>query len=115
MTEPSARALSTLEYHVLLALARGSAHGYAIRDAVEQESEGTLSPRAGTLYRVIARLLTTGLAAETREKDDDGPHPGRARRYYTLTTEGQAALAAEARRLRGAAALAERRLRVSGP
>jgi DNA-binding PadR family transcriptional regulator len=107
--------LSTLEYHVLLALASGPAHGYAIRDAVEGESAGTLTPRPGTLYRVISRLLAEGLAYETEPEEDPGPHPGRSRRYYALSLDGRAALAKEARRLRGAAALAEERLRLSPP
>lgn len=102
--------LSTLEYHVLLAIGEGPMHGYAIRDAVEDESERTLSPRAGTLYRVIARLMTSGLVREAEARDDDGRHPGRARRYYELTPEGRIALVDEARRLKGAAALALERL-----
>lgn len=106
---------SRLEYHVLLALAWGPMHGYAIRGAVERESGGTLEPRAGTLYRVIARLMASGLAVETDAVDDAGPHPGRTRRYYELTSEGRAVLGREARRLKEAAALAEERLGVGRP
>jgi len=102
--------LSTLDYHVLLAIAEGPMYGYAIRDAVERESDGTLTPRAGSLYRVVARLTSAGFVTEADAPDDDGRHPGRARRYYELTVVGQGALAAEARRLKGAAALAEKRL-----
>lgn len=108
-------ALSTLEYHVLLAMAGGALHGYAIRDAVEEESRGTLQPRAGSLYRVLARLLEVGLVDETEPADDPGPHPGRPRRYYALTAAGRAALAEEARRLKMAAALAEDRLSPGRP
>lgn len=108
-------ALSTLDYHVLLAVADGPMHGYAIRDAVEDESEGTLTPRAGTLYRVIARLIVSGWVVETETPADAAPHPGRSRRYYALTSEGRGALAAEARRLRGASALAEDRLSTGRP
>lgn len=110
MTEQSTAALSTLEYHVLLAMAEGPRHGYAIRTAVEAESQGTLTPRAGTLYRVIARLVSHGLVADVEPRADEGPHPGRARKYYGLTDTGRIALSAEAARLRGAAALAEERL-----
>lgn len=107
--------LSSLEYHVLLAIADGPLYGYAIRDAVEEESEGTLTPRAGSLYRVIARLIDSGQVAETPPPDDEEQHPGRARRWYELTEAGRAAVLAEARRLRGAAALAESRLRPEHP
>jgi len=103
--------MSTLEYHVLLALAGGPLHGYAIKDAVTDESSGTLTPRAGSMYRVIARLLTSGLVVET--KGDSEPHPGLARKYYALSARGRAALAAEARRQKSAAAVAERRLGVA--
>jgi DNA-binding PadR family transcriptional regulator len=103
--------MSTLEYHVLLALASGALHGYAIKDAVVAESSGTLAPRAGSMYRIIARLMTSGFVVEA--KGDSDPHPGLARKYYALTARGRAALAAEARRQKNAAAIAERRLGIA--
>jgi hypothetical protein len=51
-----------------------------------------------------------GFVKETRPEEAVDPHPGLARRYYGLTSAGRQALAAEARRLKSAAALAERRL-----
>ena len=104
--------MSLLEYHVLLALASAPLHGYAVKDAVAVESGGTLTPRAGSLYRVIARLMTVGFVKDSALADPD-PHPGLARKYYTLTPSGRAALAAEARRLKQAAAMAEKRLGVA--
>jgi DNA-binding PadR family transcriptional regulator len=104
--------MSTLEYHVLLAMAHGPLYGYAIKQAVESESAGTLTPRAGSLYRVIARLMTRGLVREATPRSAPS-HPGLARRYYALTSEGRSTLAAEADRLKGAAALAEKRLRTA--
>jgi PadR family transcriptional regulator PadR len=106
-------ALSRIEYHVLLAIASGPLYGYAIKDAVAEESDGGLKPRAGTLYRVIARLMTWGLVEESEPGGAVSPHPGLARKYYGLTSEGQRALASEASRLKRAAALAEKRLRVA--
>ncbi|HEV7668226.1 MAG TPA: PadR family transcriptional regulator [Thermoanaerobaculia bacterium] len=102
--------MSNLEYHVLLALANGQLHGYAIKDAVESESEGTLAPHAGSLYRVLARLMTAGLVGEAYPADEPTPHPGLSRRYYELTAAGRKALALEARRLLAAATVAEKRL-----
>ncbi len=102
--------MDSLVYHILLALATGPAHGYAIKDAVARESDGTLTPRAGSLYRVIARLVTDRLVTEV----DPGPgaesHPGIPRRYYALTAAGKRSLSAEAARLKRAASVAEKRL-----
>jgi DNA-binding PadR family transcriptional regulator len=94
---------------VLLALASGALHGYAIAERVAAESGGTLQPRAGSLYRVIARLVGLGLVAES-ETEPDVAHPGLARRYYTLTAHGRRALADDTRRLKRTAAVAEKRL-----
>jgi DNA-binding PadR family transcriptional regulator len=63
---------------------------------------------------VIARLISWGFVAEATPEGDVEPHPGRTRRYYALTRAGRSALAEEAARLKGAAALAEKRLRVAG-
>jgi DNA-binding PadR family transcriptional regulator len=105
--------MNRLDYHVLLALAAGPLHGYAVKQRIEEESGGALTPQAGSLYRVIARLMTSGLVAETDPAGPESPHPGLARRYYALTGAGRRALAAEAGRLKGAAALAEKRLRAA--
>lgn len=109
MTPRTSGGRSPLDYHVLLAMAGGPMYGYAIKEAVEAESDGAVTPRPGSLYRVLARLMAEGLVDEAEPRDVE-PHPGRARRYYGLTAVGRAALAAEASRLKGAAALAEERL-----
>ena len=114
MTGRNAGGMSSLDYHVLLAMANGPLYGYAIKDAVETESAGTLTPRAGSLYRVLARLMTRGLVTEAEPVETISPHPGRERKYYGLTADGRGALAAEARRQTGAAALAEERLGAPG-
>jgi DNA-binding PadR family transcriptional regulator len=101
---------SLLEYHVLLSMGNGPLYGYAIKDAVESESAGALSPRAGSLYRVLARLMNAGLVTEAAPESEPSPHPGRARKYYALTDDGRRVLGAEAKRLKEAATLAEERL-----
>jgi len=102
--------MSILEYHVLLALATGPQYGYAIKEAVAAESAGTLTPRAGSLYRVLARLMSEGVVKEADPVGETPPHPGLARRYYALSAAGRRALAAEARRLKQTATVAEKRL-----
>lgn len=105
--------MSNLEYHVLLALAGGPLYGYAIKEAVANESAGTVAPRAGSLYRVIARLTTAGLVVEADPAEEPPPHPGHARRYYALTTAGRRELSTEAARLKRTAAMAQKRLGVA--
>jgi DNA-binding PadR family transcriptional regulator len=104
--------VSPLEYHVLLALASGDLHGYAIAERVAAESGGALRARAGSLYRVIARLISAGLVVES-EAEAEVSHPGLKRRYYGLTGAGRRSLAEEARRLKQVAGVAEKRLGVA--
>jgi DNA-binding PadR family transcriptional regulator len=103
--------MKLLEYYVLLALSAGSRHGYAIKDAVAADSAGAETPRAGTLYRVIARLITAGWVRETSPGPDAPAHPGLERRYYGLTATGRRALADQTQRLKSVATTAEKRLR----
>lgn len=85
--------------HILLALRRGSKHGYAIMREVEELSGGAVKMGPGTLYGSIKRMLATGLIVEV----DDRPDPGlddQRRRYYQLTPAGQSACEVELERLR---------------
>ena len=113
MTSRRDGGMSNLEYHVLLALAGGPLYGLAIRDAVVEESAGTLTPRAGSLYRVIARLMADRLVEEVRPAGELPPHPGLARRYYALTASARRELLAETRLRKRTAAIAEERLGVA--
>jgi PadR family transcriptional regulator, regulatory protein PadR len=85
---------------ILASLAGGELHGYGIARDVEELSQGLVRVTAGTLYGALNRLTEDGLVAETREQVVDG----RRRRYYRLTSAGQAVLAEEAARLRSTAA-----------
>lgn len=105
--------MNALEYHVLLALAGSPLYGYAIKDAIVDESGGALEPRAGSLYRVLARFMTLGFVVEAEPDEEPPPHPGHARRYYALTALGRRTLAEEARRQKRAAAMAEKRLGIA--
>jgi DNA-binding PadR family transcriptional regulator len=111
MSTPSPEPLSNLEYHVLLALAGRVLYGYAIKEAVTTDSGGVLQPRAGSLYRVLARLMVRRFVQEVAPDSPAEPHPGLERKYYAMTEAGRTALRAEAGRQREAARLAERRLR----
>jgi DNA-binding PadR family transcriptional regulator len=88
--------LSTAALHVLLALADGPRHGYAIMQAVAAESSGTVRLGPTTLYRTLRTLHDSDLVSET-PPDDPAGDP--RRRYYDITDAGRAAARAELSRL----------------
>ena len=91
--------LSLPVIHILLALADGSRHGYAIKQAVEERTTGAIRLGPGTLYEAIQRLEDSGLIEE--EPAPKAPPNGQAaqRRSYGLTPHGWTALREEVRRL----------------
>ena len=84
--------------HILLALADGERHGYAIMQEVTASTGGQVNMGPGTLYGTIKRLLAAGLIEESDERPDPELDDDR-RRYYRLTDWGSRVLAAEAERL----------------
>jgi DNA-binding PadR family transcriptional regulator len=75
-------------FQVLVALAAGEAHGYAVMRFVEALTDGSMRLPPGTLYRTMARLVADGLVQETDRSDPAAPHDAR-RRYYRLTRLGR--------------------------
>jgi len=96
---------------ILAGLARGELHGYGIARDVEALSEGRVKLTAGTLYGALNRLAKDGLIRESREVVVDG----RRRRYYRLTSAGEAVLAEESARLRSTAAALTSRSALARP
>lgn len=90
--------LKPVDLEILLALAESDQHGYGLVQAVAEHTNQLIVLDPGNLYRVIKRLLETGLVAESggRTADDTGER----RRYYKLTSLGERVLAAELDRLR---------------
>lgn len=105
--------LSPTDLHVLLVLAQNNLYGYAILQAVEQESSGLIRPDLGALYRALARLGSAGLVEDTPAPEDSAPAPGKKRRYYGITAFGHQVLGAEVARLHSVLEIASRRLRPS--
>jgi DNA-binding PadR family transcriptional regulator len=97
--------LSPAKFHILLALARGEQHGYAIMVDVETQTGGRVTLGPGTLYGAIKRLLEDGLIEECDERPDPMLDDER-RRYYRLTDLGLRVTSAEAARLASLVALA---------
>jgi len=83
---------------ILLSLAPGPKHGYAILKEVEALSDGRVKLSTGTLYGAIERLLDQDWI---RRVDDPIPNDtNRKRKAYELTESGRKALNAEIARLR---------------
>lgn len=85
--------LTPAVFHVLLALADGPLHGYAIMKRAESESGISMGP--GTVYGSLRRLSDAGWV---EEGPDDDPDP-RRRTSFRLTADGRRALQAEAKRI----------------
>lgn len=93
---PRASSLTGPAFQVLLALADGPRHGYAIIQEIRERTGGLERLTASTLYAVLKRLLDEGLISEV---DADDAAAGPPRRAYALTRAGRAAGRAEAARL----------------
>lgn len=85
-------------FHLLLALSHGPQHGYGVKKAIKERTDGTLDLDPGGLYRLVARLEEDGLVTDADPPESEASSDSR-RRYYALTPLGEAALQAEARRL----------------
>ena len=91
--------------HILMSLADGDRHGYAIIQEIAGRTGGQVRLGAGTLYRSIGRMLEQGLIEELRERPSPENDDER-RRYYRITPFGAAVARAEARRLQDLVKLA---------
>src|SRR6201982_4131938 len=85
-------------FHVLIALADGEKHGYAILKEVARRTEGQVRLSAGTLYGIIKRLNAEDWIVESPKRPVAGLDDER-RRYYRLTEQGRRVAMNEARRL----------------
>jgi DNA-binding PadR family transcriptional regulator len=90
--------LSPPEFHILLALADGEKHGYAMMKEVADQTAGRTRLGPGTLYGAIKRMVRIGLIEEAGERPDPELHDER-RRYYRITINGRRHAEAEAQRL----------------
>jgi DNA-binding PadR family transcriptional regulator len=89
--------LKPLVFQVLMALADGERHGWAlVRDAQQRGGFERIMP--GNFYRTLRTMLADGLIEEAgRPKGTDADDE--RRRYFRLTTLGAEVAAAEAQRL----------------
>ena len=90
--------LTPAMFHILLALADGEKHGYAILKEVARRTEDKVRLSAGTLYGNLSRLEAAGLIVESKRRPEVGLDDER-RRYYRLTEFGRGVAVAEAERM----------------
>jgi DNA-binding PadR family transcriptional regulator len=90
--------LPAAAFQIMLALADGDLHGYAIMRQVEEQTGGRLRLGPGTLYGSIQALLEGKVIEEV-----DGPENievrSERRRYYRLTAAGRKMARAEAEKM----------------
>ncbi|HEY6249721.1 MAG TPA: PadR family transcriptional regulator [Candidatus Angelobacter sp.] len=81
----------TLDMLVLKALSRGSKHGYAVAEWIQETSDDILRVEEGALYPALHRLELRGLLASEWGVSDNN----RRAKYYSLTAAGRKHLSAE--------------------
>ncbi len=83
------------DFHILLALLETPQHAYGLSRSVE-EDDGPLTLEIGSLYRILSRLMAAGLIESAAASGDGGGHEAR-RKYYRITSRGQAQLTEDRR------------------
>lgn len=110
---PEEPPLTPLTMAVLLALAAGDSHGYALMQDVERQTGGALAPGTGSLYAALQRLMEEGLIGES--PDHPGPDEDQRRKYYRITEAGRDVARREAERMLDVVAVARRRRLLPDP
>lgn len=90
--------LKPVVFQILLSLADGERHGYAITQDIAARTSAKMRIEPGNLYRSIRTMLDDGLIEESerrpaRDLDDE------RRRYYRIARLGRLVAAAEIARL----------------
>jgi DNA-binding PadR family transcriptional regulator len=100
--------LTTSSFYILVSLSVQDRHGYDILKDVTLSSAGRVKMGPGILYTTLKRMLEAGLIIEVEGRADANRDDSR-RRYYRLTHEGRAVLAAELQRMEQALKMARTR------
>jgi transcriptional regulator len=83
----------TLETLILKTVSWGELHGYGIGRAIERTSGDSLTIEEGSLYPALHRMEKRGwIEAEWRQTENN-----RRGKYYRLTADGRAQLAAQSK------------------
>ena len=104
--------LRPIDLQILLVLIDGDLHGYGLMKEVERQSKGRVRLEVGSLYRVLKRLLVSGLVEAADEQL--AATGAERRRNYRITDFGRQVAAAEADRLVGVIETARSRELIEG-
>jgi DNA-binding PadR family transcriptional regulator len=100
--------LTEATFFIMLSLAPGPNHGYAIMKDVQRLSDQRVALSTGTLYGALKRLLEQGWVARAEDAQEPA-ETGRGRKAYALTQLGKRILEAEIARLQALVSAAELR------
>ncbi len=92
--------LSEATFYILVSLAAGKKHGYAILKDVAQLSGGGVKLSTSTLYTALVRMQDRQLIERMENGEEEGQNPGLPRKAYGLTAHGRRILELEMTRLR---------------
>ncbi len=92
------RSLSQRDFLILFQLLDGECHGYGLRKAIAERTDGALTLDPANLYRALQQFIDAGLVRDGGRRR--APDSDRMRRYYAITASGRAAAAAAAERMR---------------
>jgi DNA-binding PadR family transcriptional regulator len=106
--------LTVPTFYILLSLASGKRHGYAILQDVESLSKGKVHLSTSTLYSALGRLLDQKLIERVAADLEWGPHPGLSRKAYVLSDLGRRILEAETDPMQALTSTARLRLTEEG-
>ena len=95
--EQDSGTLSTVAVEVMMTLAEGPLHGYAIKQRIEERVGDNFILGSGSLYQALQRLERRGMVAESAARDDADARRGRV---YRLEPVGRTALANELGRMK---------------
>jgi DNA-binding PadR family transcriptional regulator len=100
--------LKPVAFQVLLSLADGERHGYAITQDIASRTSARMRLEPGNLYRALRTMLDDGLIEESERRPAPDLDDER-RRYYRITTLGRLVATAEIARLEAMVAEAKRK------
>lgn len=95
--------------HLLLGVAQGERHGYALKREIAARTGGQVILGPGALYGSIQKMLSWGLIEESEDRPESHLDDQR-RRYYRITPAGQQVLEAELDRMQAILAAAKNKL-----